>query len=149
VEQELPFPISTRLWLELSEQERGFFSFGDAYLPLHPNHAAHIALLASADAQRLSKWAFASIPSGWPDRTEQGFEFEAKKSVSDCWNDEVRRAEVRHWLYERGIPFRRTVYLIYEKDRVVQTTWRIPTPIFTDAEVRKLQPPLPNAQIHR
>ncbi|MFN0019833.1 MAG: hypothetical protein ACKVP0_16370 [Pirellulaceae bacterium] len=125
VEQQLPFPISTRPWSELSERERGFFGFGDAYLPLHPNHAAQIALLASADVQRLTSWASTSIPAGWPDRTEQRFPFEEKKSVCDCWNDEVRRAEIRHWLFERGIPLRRTVYLIYEKDRVVQTTWRM------------------------
>ena len=125
MDQFLPFPISACAWTELSERERRFFSFGDAYLPLPPNHAAQIALLNIADAQRVTAWAFASIPTGWPDRTEQRFEFEENKSVSGCWNDDVRRAEVRHWLFERGIPFRRTVFLIYEQDRVVQTTWRM------------------------
>src|SRR5204862_1347842 len=125
MEQSPPIPIIARPWPELSERERGFFSFGDAYLPLHPNHAAQIALLNPADAQRVSQWAFASIPSGWPDRTDQRFEFEEKKSVSGFWNDDMRRAEIRQWLFERGIPFRRSVYLIYEQDRVVQTTWRM------------------------
>ena len=34
-----------------------------------------------------------------------------------------RRAEVRQWLYARGVPFRRVVSLIYERNRVVRTTW--------------------------
>src|SRR5262249_8479393 len=65
------------------------------------------------------------IPSGWPDRTDQRFEHEELVSVHACWNDPVRRAEVGRWLFKRGIPIRRTVYLMYERDQVVQTTWRM------------------------
>jgi hypothetical protein len=28
-------------------------------------------------------------------------------------------------LFDRGIPFRRTAYLLYEQDQVVQATWRM------------------------
>jgi hypothetical protein len=125
VDESLPFPVSARPWSELTDRERAFFSFGDVYLPLHPNHAIQISLLTPADALRVSHWAFASIPPGWPDRTDEQFELQEQKSVSDCWNDEVRGGEIRDWLFDRGIPFRRTVYLIYEQDRVVQTTWRM------------------------
>jgi hypothetical protein len=125
VDQQLPFSISLRTWSELPEQERDFFCFEDEYLLLHPNHAAQIALLAPADAARLASWAFAAIPPGWPDRTNERFQFEEHRSTHECWIDPARRAEVRHWLFDRGLPFRRTVYLIYERDRVVQTTWRM------------------------
>ena len=125
MEQRLPFPVSVRPWDSLTERDRGFFCFGDHYLPLHPNHAAQIALLAPADAGRVTTWAFAAIPPGWPDRTDQRFAHEDQLPIGDCWNDEARRAAVRRWLFARGVPFRRTVYLLYERDRVVQTTWRM------------------------
>jgi hypothetical protein len=125
VEQRLPFPVLVRPWDELPEPDRGFFCFADEYLPLHPSHAAQIGLLSPADAARVTEWAFAAVPPGWPDRTAARFEQEAERVVRDCWNDPVRRAEVRRWLFERGIPFRRTVYLLYDRERVVQTTWRM------------------------
>ena len=125
MEQRLPFPVSVRPWDVLPEDDRGFFCFTDDYLPLHPNHAAQIGLLTPADAARLTEWAFAAIPPGWPDRTERRFEQETLLTVRDCWNDPARRSDVRRWLYERGVPFRRTVYLIYERNRVVQASWRM------------------------
>jgi hypothetical protein len=125
VEQRLPFPVSARPWVELSRRDRSFFNFGDDYLPLHPNHAAQISLLTPADAERVATWAFAAIPPEWPDRTDRRFEREERLSIGGRWNDDARQGEVRRWLFERGVPFRRTVYLIYERDQVVQTTWRI------------------------
>jgi hypothetical protein len=109
----------------LPERDRSFFSFGDDYLPLPPSHATQISLLYHADAKRVAAWAFSSIPPGWPDCTDQRFEREEELSVSECWDDAGRRADVRRWLFDRGIPFRRIVYLLYERDRVVQATWRM------------------------
>src|SRR5207244_1921109 len=91
----------------------------------HPNHAAQVGLLAPADAARVTEWAFAAIPRGWPDRPGQRFGHQSELVVRDCWNDAARLAGVRRWLYERGVPFGRTVYLLYERWRVVQTTWRM------------------------
>jgi hypothetical protein len=125
VAEELPFPISTRPWSELPEGERSFFSFGDDYLPLHPSHAAQLRLLVPTDAQRLATWAFSALPPGWPEQADQRFEHEEQLGVGECWQDAGRRAEVRQWLFNLGVPFRRTVYLLYERDVVVQTTWRM------------------------
>jgi hypothetical protein len=124
VEQRLPFRVAVRLWDDLAEPDRGLFGFADGYLPLHPNQAAQIGLLAPADAVRVTEWAFAAIPPGWPDRADQRFAHEADLVIRDCWDDPARRAEVRRWLFERGVPFARTVYLLYERGRVVQATWR-------------------------
>jgi hypothetical protein len=109
----------------LPDSDRNFFSFADEYLPLHPNHAAQISLLTPADAGRLAAWAYSAIPPGWPDRTEQRFEREEQLRVSGCWDDTNRSAEVRRWLFDRGIPLSRTVYLLYRRDQVVQVTWRM------------------------
>jgi hypothetical protein len=125
MEHELPFPVSARPWPELSERERLVFSFDDEYLPLHPNHAAQINLLAPEDAARVVSYGFAGIPAGWPDVSDQRFTYEARLRINDNWNDEARRDEVRRWLADRGVPFSRTVYLLYERDRVVQATWRM------------------------
>lgn len=124
MEQQLPFPISTRNWIELREEDRSFFFFGDEYLPLHPNHAAQIALLDAKSGENVSTWGFAAIPQGWPDSNEIKYTAEESLSIADCWNESTRRSEVREWLFGRGVPFRRVVYLLYEH-RVVQTTWKM------------------------
>lgn len=123
MDQESPFPISVRLWNDLAPNEQEFFYDDD--LPLHPNHAAQIGLLVRDDASRVIDWAFASIPSGWPDRHEHGFKHETRLSVFDCWNDPTRGQAVRRWLFDRGVPFRRTVFLLYERNRVIRTSWRM------------------------
>ena len=125
MEQRLPFPVTVQPWEDLTEADRGFFCFAEDYLPLHPNHAAQIGLLAPVDAARVSAWAFSAIPPGWPDRTDQRFEHEEQLVVRDCWDEASRRDEVRRWLFERGIPFHRVVYLLYESERVVQATWKM------------------------
>ncbi|QDT71676.1 hypothetical protein I41_08360 [Lacipirellula limnantheis] len=124
MEKHLPFPVSARPWESLSEPERDFFCFQDNYLPLHRNHASKIGLLSSADAARVCEWAFATVPLGWPD-TGRWFQHEEQLNIQDCWNDERRRADVRQWLSDRHVPFATTVYLLYERDRVVETNWQM------------------------
>jgi hypothetical protein len=124
MEQCLPFPVTVRPWDELSDWDRKFFSFQDDYLPLHPNHAAQIGLLEPEDALRVENLAYASLPRGWPNGG-QYFAHEEKLWVGDSWNDADAEADVRRWLYGRGVPYRRTVYLLYEPTEVVQTTWRL------------------------
>ncbi len=124
MQQEQPFPVPTRFWPDLSERDRSFFC-GDHYLPLPASHAGQIALVLPPDNSRLAAWAFSGIPPGWPDRRGAGFEHQALLNVADCWDDTARRADVTRWLFNHGIPFRQTVYLVYERDRVVQTTWRM------------------------
>jgi hypothetical protein len=125
VNERLPWPVSSRGWENLSQCERGFFHDWDEYLPLPPNYAAQIRLLLSDDARRLNAWADSAIPYGWPERSEQRFRFEEELNVDECWKDEEGLARVRGWLFDRGIPFRRTVYLLYDRQRVVETTWKM------------------------
>jgi hypothetical protein len=125
VENRLPFPVSSCPWPDLPERDRRFFHFGDAYLPLPASHAAQIRLLFPPSAAQISAWAFAAIPPGWPDLTDQRFKHERQLSISGCWDHARRRPDVRRWLFDCGIPFRRTVYLLYERNCVVRATWRI------------------------
>lgn len=125
MEQRLPFPITVRPWDTLPEADTGFFCFADDYLPLHPNHAAQIGRLEREDAARLTRWAFASLGHGWLHGTEQRFGHLSTRDIQGCWGEAEARSGVRRWLFERGIPFRRTVYLIYPDNCVVQTTWRM------------------------
>ena len=125
MEQRLPFPVAVRPWDELPESDRGFLCFAEDYLPLHPNHATQIGLCTPADAARVTEWAIEAIPPGWPEHIDQRFEHESQLVIREWWEDRRRRDDVRRWLYETGIPFSRTVYLLYDRGRVVQTTWRM------------------------
>jgi hypothetical protein len=120
----LPFSVSTRSWEELNESERSFFCFQDEYLPLHPNHGAQIHLLLKEDANRFTNWVWSSIPSKWPEPMEY-FKYNESLVIQDSWNDETARTKVKRWLYDKNIPLKQTVYLLYNKDHVVQTTWRM------------------------
>jgi len=119
----VPIPLQYRPWQELTERDREFFC-GDRYPTLPPNHAAQIRLLTRDDAVRLTDWAVWSIPAGWPDRGER-FGEDVSFGTYDSWEDEAGLDEVRRWLFDRGIPFRREVFLLYERHRVVWTTWKI------------------------
>jgi hypothetical protein len=125
-DHQLPFAVSSRSWSELSEEERDFFCFEDEYLPLHPNHAAQIALLIPDDARRLTSWLFSAVPEAWSEwnRTSRRFKSKDSLSIRESWNT-AGVAKVRRWLFNCGIPLQRVVYLIYEPNRVVQTTWRM------------------------
>ena len=124
MEHRLPFPVSTRKWDTLTDWERSFF-IGDDYLPLHPNHAEQIRLLEHDDAFRVDNWFSSNYPAGWPEHSQFRYPHEESISLDGCWDDGAGSARVRDWLFGRGIPFGRTVYLLYERDRVVAATWRM------------------------
>ena len=119
---QLPFPTCSRAWSELSERERGVFCFDDEDLPLPRMHAAQIALLDADDAKRASEWLMSALPSRWP---EPDFTDEITLSLSDQWNSAEGIQSVRQWLHDRGIPYARQVYLIYDWERVVQMPWKL------------------------
>lgn len=125
MDHQLPFPIEVRRWEELKESERRFFCFQDEYSPLHTNHAAQIGLLVPKAAKQVDDWATAAIPVGWPDSVTGSFPFEEQRNIRDGWDNPVERAAVRKWLFDRGVPFCRTVYLLYDRNMVVRTTWRL------------------------
>lgn len=125
MEQPLPFSVAVRPWDELPESVRGRLALGGADERLPPADAARIGLLEPADAARLSAWALASIPPGWPELPDARFAHEDVLSLRDRWDDPAGHAAVRAWLYGRGVPFGRTVYLLYDRDRVVRTTWKV------------------------
>jgi len=118
----MPFSITCRGWDELTTAERRFF-VGDRYLPLPSTHAERICLADRVDATRLDHWVFQTIPPQWPELPQPYFRHEETRSLLGVWGDPSAVQGVRHWLYERSIPFDCTVYLLYERDRIVLTTW--------------------------
>jgi hypothetical protein len=111
--------------MTLSERDRSFFWPDEAHGPLPPGLIAQLGLLETQDAARVFTSALSALPPGWPDQLDSSFENEAQLWIGDSWGDPRQLAEVRRWLYDRGLPFRRVVYLLYERDQVVQTTWRM------------------------
>lgn len=87
---ELPFPIESVGWNNLSEADRDFFCFQDEYVPLPSDHAAQIQRLTPVVARRIWKWLGPSLPPGWPE-SEPHFANEATLRLGDRdWNtDEV------------------------------------------------------------
>lgn len=119
----LPFPLFSRPWEALSDRERGFFVEWD-YFPLPPNHTDQMRLLTPDSAEAVSRWVWSSIPKLWPERARH-FRCDEHLRTDDCWNAQEKSAAVRQWLFDRGVPFRRRVYLLYEPDEVVLTTWKM------------------------
>ena len=119
---QLPFPIRSRTWSELSERERGVFCFDDDDLPLPATHAAQIALLDADHAKLTSAWLFSALPSRWP---RPDFTDEITLRIDDKWNSVEGVQTVRQCLHGRGITYARQVYLIYDWERVVQMPWKL------------------------
>lgn len=120
----LTFPIRSRAWGALSERERDCLCFDEEDLPLPEDHGAQIALLYPDDARRTSEWLISALPFRWPEG-EPHFADETTLRIHNKWNSEDGVQSVRQWLHERGIPYTRQVYLIYDWDRVVQTPWKL------------------------
>jgi hypothetical protein len=95
------------------------------YDVLPPRHLAEIKPLASADAKRLwdlirqaSLHREVPFPDGY-------FRSVAGTRIGDSHGDELEGRRVRKWLYQRGIPFRQRVWLSYQPDWALETTWKM------------------------
>lgn len=111
-----------KAWDSLSKQDRSFF-IGDNYLPLPKSHAARISILKGIRAREFVRLALYKVPNYSVAATCQ-FKHEDHILLHDVWNDESKIAEVRDWLYQKGIPFSNQVYLLYD-NLVVSTAWKI------------------------
>ena len=118
----LPFSVSGKYWGELNEKERSFFCCDEDVLPL--DHVRQIKLIRPPDSEGLFDWAMSSIPNDWPDGVEH-YRSEDRLSLSDKWDNESSIQEVQQWLHANGVPKGREVYLLYDRDRIVCTTWEI------------------------
>lgn len=110
-----------KTWDELSEEERWFF-VGDEYLPLDKSHAERITVLQSSEARELTRRLLHRVP-GYSSASSV-FTHEESIHLEDVWNDKTRIQEVRDWLYRRGVPYSRRIYLLYD-NLVVATDWKI------------------------
>ncbi len=95
------------------------------YAVLPPIHLAQVRPLAPADARRLWDFIFqAGLHRDVP-FTEGYFRSVTGTAVGDSHGDAAEGKRVRKWLYQRGVPFRARVWLSYQPDCAIETTWKV------------------------
>ena len=95
------------------------------YDVLPPIHLAEVKPLAPAEARRL--WDLilqADLHRAVP-FTEGYFRSVVSTRIGDAHGNDVEDRRVRKWLYQRGIPFRQRVWLSYEPEWAIETTWKL------------------------
>ncbi|MEM7332474.1 MAG: hypothetical protein AAF490_10295 [Chloroflexota bacterium] len=115
------FDTKFKEWSLLTDKERAFF-FGDEYLPLPRNHANRISIIKDSLALKFTKIALDKVPT-YSINSDANFKNEMTINLDEVWGKEQKIQDVRNWLFERGIPFSRTIYLLYS-DIVVKTDWK-------------------------
>ena len=120
-----PFEIESVGWNDLPDSKRDFFCFEDEYLPLPTEHAVQIRSLAPESADRVWRWLWPSLPSGWPE-SEPHFANQSELVLDyENWNSDDGAQIVRQWLHDRAIPYSSDVFLIYESDKIVRMPWKL------------------------
>ena len=121
IQEAFPEVSIGRSFDELSEKERAFF-VGDHYLPLDASHCERIRLLAREDALKLWSWMpFKHRVFGASGNSL----FNDIDSIRLEWNAD-EDPEVRDWLFKRGIPFAREVFILHHDRRtVIRTDWKM------------------------
>ena len=95
------------------------------YDVLPPIHLGQVKPLAPADALRL--WnviLHADFHRAVP-FTERYFRSVVSTRIKDSNSSEAEDRGVRRWLYQRGIPFRHRVWLSYQPELAIETTWKM------------------------
>lgn len=95
------------------------------YDVLPPIHLGQVKPLAPTDARRL--WDLicqAAIHRDIP-FTDGYFRSVVSTRIGDSHGNEAEDRRVRKWLYRRAIPFRRRVWLSYQPEWAIETTWKM------------------------
>ena len=116
------FQSDFKAWDSLTESQRSFF-VGDGYLPLPKLHAERISILKGIQAVEFIRLALYKVPN-YSIAASCNFKNKDNFLLYYVWSDANKIAEVRDWLYKKGIPFSNKVYLLYD-DLVVSTDWKI------------------------
>ena len=111
-----------RDWNDLSEKDKGFF-IGDDYLPLSDDVAERISIIKHQEARDFKKEALLNVP-GFSSSTVLSYKSEEWVSLENAWGNKDETQKIREWLHNRGIPYRTTVYLLYDNSVVVKTDWK-------------------------
>ena len=95
-------------------------------------HLAQVLPLAEADARRL--WDLilqVNLHRAVP-FTEGFFRTVVSTSTDGAHHDETNARQIRKWLFQRGIPFRQRVWLSYQPEWAIETTWKILVKYWTE-----------------
>jgi hypothetical protein len=88
-------------------------------------HLAQVKPLAPPDARRL--WDLilhANVHDDFP-FTDGYFRSVVSTMIGDSHDDPEEGRRVRKWLYQRGIPFRQRIWLSYQPEEAIETTWKM------------------------
>jgi hypothetical protein len=95
------------------------------YAVLPPVHLAQVKPLAPSEARRL--WDLivqADIHVEIP-FTKGYFRSVTSTRIEDSHGNDVEDRRLRKWLYQRGIPFRQQIWLSYQPEWAIETTWKV------------------------
>ncbi len=95
------------------------------YDVLPPIHLAQVKPLAPADAGRLWNLILRSDLHAAVPFAEGYFRSLVGTRIADSHGNAAEDRRVRKWLYQRGIPFRRRVWLSYQPEWAIETTWKM------------------------
>lgn len=115
------FSKNFKSWSNLTEDEKDFFC-GDEHLPFHANHEDRISVLSGSEAREMIKQALFQIPE-YKAGVLSDKRNEDSILLGEVWGDDEKIGEVRQWLYDKGVPFSTTVYLLYD-NQVVKVDWK-------------------------
>lgn len=91
------------------------------YRVLPPIHLEQVKPLSSESSQRLWDQTL-PLHKGLP--FTAGF-FDVVESISLNNTESSADRSVRKWLFNRGVPFKSSVYLSYQPDVAIATTWKM------------------------
>ena len=95
------------------------------YDVLPPIHLAQVKPLAPPDARRLWDMILqAQLHRAIP-FTEGYFRSVVSTRTERAHGDEAEARRVRKWLFQRGVPFRQRVWLSYQPEWAIETTWKL------------------------
>jgi hypothetical protein len=99
--------------------------FTDPHDVLPPIHLAQVKPLAPADAGRLWNLILQSDLHTAVPFAKGYFRSVVSTRIGDSHGNPAEGRRVRKWLYQRGVPFRQRVWLSYEPELAIETTWRM------------------------
>jgi hypothetical protein len=109
---------------EVTEKRRQQILWGDSSF-MAQGHEERIALLTGIAAVDFSRKLLCKAP-GYSAAAVSNFEnqdtIKTDGDVSE--SDEEVESRIRRWLYDKGVPFSCTVYLV-QHERVIRTEWKI------------------------
>lgn len=121
--QKFPKPYNAKQIEYLPKSTLNYFS-EEEFNTLHPDHASQIKLLDIAERDSLIFYPPIQLIRQWPEHNSM-FPVDDVFFFENKWKSDEGIQSVREWLHNKNIPYQSIVYLIYDNEKVLETTWKI------------------------